>query len=361
MIIYLTGFTALLLLRSSRADGLPHLVKVCDAPLPDTPGREMACVLPQLAKTGCLGQTPQSEWDVLVSSSKHRTRGTNVRSTMLSQAIPDDSFLELELPPGALQNTGLPADLRVFIDSPELSLLNSAAFLQRRINDGSLDQQVAFARLFGLTCEFFGSYGRPPLRPMDGEVIYGLEPLSSNRRLTSYLEQCGGARGVQLARSVSQHGVDMIASPLEALVYALLELPPRRGGIGFPKLLANARLDLSEAGTEHHVLTPDLWSPELGLAIECDGRSVHAEGDSFVEDRRRIRDYQNLGLRVLPVTYNEVRNLTASEGMLRQTIDIVSDRLSPQMRWRLKGYVDDEGVRAKRALLLAGLLPAYRQ
>lgn len=360
MNIYLTNTSALSILRACHQGEGPSLHEAAIAPAPSACNMQMVRALDALGHSRVLGNIACRRWDVLVSDASDRSRGTNVSCAVESADLPEGSFLEVEVAKDSLVGLGIPPDVRVFVDSPELCLLHSAALLRGRVGDGSLDDQLAFARLFGLASELAGTYGRSPVRPMLTEPSYGLEPLSSSERMQAYLELCDGAHGIGLARSVASCSADRLASPFETLVYALLALPPRRGGIGFPQLDINKSLDLTrlDASFEHERLTPDLMSEELGLVVECDGAGFHSGCSSFVEDRRRIRDYQKLGFHVIPLSPRDVGDVRSAEAFLSSMVDASSSRMASWRTHRLRQRIADERVRERRAKLLAALLPA---
>ena len=255
-------------------------------------------------------------------------------------ALKPDGYRELVFPAFELHAVGLPGDTRVFVDSPARCLERAASSLAHAGHGRADCRQESFARTLCLMDELMGTYGREPNRPMKSELVYGLAPALARKDLLPFAGEG-------------------LASPLEALTHALLSLPPRYGGIGLGAFEVNASMFLGggDGPVSHSHITPDLTSKDLGIVVECDGRAFHESDASFVEDRKRWRDYQVMGYSAVPVTFSDICSLGAIDLLAESLISVAGDRLSVAERFRVRRAVKSESARERRLVLIKTFLP----
>lgn len=174
----------------------------------------------------------------------------------------------------------------IIVSSPEF------AFLQLATELGFID----LAQLGMEICGRFttGSNGRIVERP----------PLATHERIASFLDGVGSARGAERAKSVAKWLLDGAASPMEAVTYLLLCLPPRYGGYGLPKPELNKSKAIPQRlwrFTDKRSLITDLYWDEQSLDIEYDSDEEHTGGLKASDDSLRRVLLEEMGNRVVSV------------------------------------------------------------
>ena len=289
------------------------------------------------------------------------------------------SFVRLDVTETELQTRGLPADLRIFLDSPSRIFVRAAEKMSRLVREGEISHHVALLRLLSLGSELCGTYSRDPLNHSRGKLTYEIMPATTVGDIVRFLSLCKGVRGIRLAREAASFLVDGLGSPLESELYYAIVLPARLGGIGFPKpdvnrclfskdrggsnvlvqteeRLLGGSLDSRSISMIHHQrLTPDLsWDfGDLQLTIEVDSYEFHGGKSAFVDDRLRDQDYARLGLRNLRVTYANVRSVDALENFLDIIIGIAAPFLSAGRVGRMRRSLRLSEIRALRSELVS--------
>jgi hypothetical protein len=169
--------------------------------------------------------------------------------------------------------------LRLYVDAPALQLCWFARDLSRR--NGWEGSRQAVRRVAVLAMELMGTYSLGPDPSIEAGEAYGLAQLTTKDALAQQLGELSNIDGLVLARKAVARAGEKAASPLEALFFLYLTLPPRLGGLGISQVLLNHPLDADElrrVGAAHTMLTPDLWLQDLGIVIECDSRLSHDTG-----------------------------------------------------------------------------------
>lgn len=383
MDIYLTGNRALALLRESRRGDAPPLCEETAAvaaplegPVPPLEG------LGRIAPLAFADVSPSRPMDLVVPDGDMRHRSATIHCQVCGTARAG-SFIRLGIPSRELEAAGLPNDLRVYIDSPCRIFLVAAQSLSRFVHAGRIDQYEALFHLLSLGSELCGGYARDPASPFEGKIAYRIPQVVTVSDISCYLARCGGARGLTLARKAAQYLADGMRSPLESEFYFALTLPPRLGGIGFPKPLVNNHLviaekrddflmskpnrsaraqdDLSRSLSFPHgdEITPDMqWPlPEAGLVIEIDGYSHHSDKDSFRSDRFRDQYYKSHDYQVLRITYDNMASAETLENTLALVIKVASSWLSQSRVENLKKNLKNPSTSRLRATLTSVMGP----
>ncbi len=372
MNIYVTGNRALALLRESRRGGAAPLCEetaAVAAPLVgDMPSLE------GLARVAPLSLADVSESrpiDVVFPDAGARHHSTQLRGQVCG-AEREGSFVRLGVSPRDLEEAGLPNDLRIYIDSPGRIFLVAAQSLSRYVQAGRIGRYEAFFRLLSLGSELCGTYARHPADPHGEGVEFLLPQVAKTGDIAGYLSLCKGARGLPLAADAARHLAGGLRSPLEAELYYALTLPPRLGGIAFPKPLVNEPLESGKgaaAGTRYEPtfspydkITPDMqWPlPDQGLVVEVDGYLSHSGRESFVGDRLRDQDYKACGYQVLRVTFENMADAAALEKTLALVIGVAEPWLSESRVANLRRNLRNRRASELRATLTSVMGPSKK-
>ena len=122
------------------------------------------------------------------------------------------------------------------------------------------------------------------------------------------------------------------ASPFEARAGILLGLPRQHGGEGHAGLSFNKRINLSsKAKTLAHrsfCLCDLYW--EEGLDVECQSTLVHNKANSFLSDSDRTTALRNMGIDVLPLTYDQLKSEARFAAFSETVANIRGKRLKPK-------------------------------
>lgn len=221
-----------------------------------------------------------------------------------------------------------------YVISPALCLIQMAA-----------EQSVPRLVLLGL--ELCGSYR------IDKESPRGFrsaDPITRAQDLRSVIENCGGLYGYRRARRASRYIVDGCASPMEALLVALLCLPPSLGGYGIELPLINYRVDLRNrskgaAATERRFC--DLCWPQAHLAAEYDSKMFHEDLGREGHDSARRTALELEDMHIVSVTKDQVGSVSKFDELAQ----LLAKRLGKPLRIRQKDFLQ------RRAALRRDLWP----
>ena len=264
-----------------------------------------------------------------------RPRAPKVCGHVTTCALVPGSFERLMPVPGSKEERFFQQEqLRLYVDAPALQLCWFARDLSRR--NGWEGSRQAVRRVAVLAMELMGTYSLGPDPSIEAGEAYGLAQLTTKDALAQQLGELSNIDGLVLARKAVARAGEKAASPLEALFFLYLTLPPRLGGLGISHVLLNHPLDVDElrrVGAAHTMLTPDLWLQDLGIVIECDSRLSHDTGafavahaeaaavdrregrnmlrDPFREDRQRAQDCAAANLLPMSVTAEDCASVEA--------------------------------------------------
>lgn len=135
------------------------------------------------------------------------------------------------------------------------------------------------------------------------------EPLVDSIALERVMRFHRDVPGCRLAREALPWMVAGAASPREAALAAILVLPPRHGGFGFPKPKLNARVDLPRkaqglADASYYV-ADFLWESQR-VVLEYDSDAFHLTSERHHHDTVRRGVLESLGYRVIGVTRTQL-------------------------------------------------------
>ncbi len=224
--------------------------------------------------------TADNPLHVLVPQAKDRGRSKRVSPSVWATFIPKRSFRKVG------------TDL--YVSSPEFLFLQMA-------------RKLELVPLIELGMELCGTYRRDAL---DGLTLFDRPILTTPSRISRFLDTIGSAPGAKRARAAIKFVAPNSASPLETIVYLLLCLPCRLGGYGFPQPKLNANIKLSKRGQEYTLRkrsVPDLYWASAKIDLECHGK-MHELETRRQEDSMRRKALEHMGVNVVELTYEEVRN-----------------------------------------------------
>lgn len=358
--IFLAGSDSLRFTRSARrnpdllivpAEGEAPFMR--DSPL-DLPA--LRASLPDaLSNISC-----SSPLELTFFSRANRSESALVRSRALLSRLPPSAFLEVIHSDGSAWDYVGGGSLRLFVESPGLSLIRTQQTLSALVRRRSISSHASFYRLLTFPMEACGSYARDPSDPAFGACSFELEPIAHADELRGFLSEATGIKGIDRARRAAELIQDGSGSPEETLLSFAFKLPGQAGGIEAPPFLENVPIEWpSEVRglVEHQRMRPDFHWPDQLTASEYNGKE-HVSESAFEEDQKRIRDYQTCGISVFPASYKNVSTLPALNAYLMRVAHSLAAHVGPEYEARVKSILADEDCAHARRVLLSQMLPA---
>ena len=154
------------------------------------------------------------------------------------------------------------------------------------------------------------------------------EPLTTPRKLASYVERASGMKGVKKARDALRWVVPGSRSPMESKSFVLLCYPRNRGGYGFELAELNHRVNPGRAVrlSEQDYYRIDISWPDDSVGFEYYGEGEH-EG-RVVQDRRRLDALEALGWHMVVVDKQRLYSASA--------FDVAADQLASHLGFRIR-------------------------
>lgn len=176
------------------------------------------------------------------------------------------------------------------------------------------------------------------------------EPLLCKESLANAFEQFKGVHGISSAKRAARYAPFRCASPKESEVGALLQLPGELGGCGFPA--AEVNLEQALAPKQQKLLHRrsfkcDFFWPGRKVAVEYDSKGFHSDADRIERDAVRRNTLEYLGITVLTLTWNQLRDHAAFETFAVQLASHLGIRLRDS--WTRHHY---DRMRLHRRLIL---------
>lgn len=291
-----------------------------------------------------------------------RLRSKHVKCTVYATGLPERAFWQI--PSG------------VVLSSPELLFVELA-------------NELSPAEHLLLGFELTGRYSRDPYRPVDGQALLWVPPVTSVRRIRAFLDSAWHLNGAVRARRTLELLADDAWSPFEAIVATMLALPWEEYGYGLGKCALNLRVETPEhlAGSaQKESRVPDILIGETHVGLNYDGGEhldlgaiadagialgqnlgdgrVAAELDratervrcKYVDDGRRDRELSASGYVVYPVFKEDLYQ----HGGLDRTMMQVFEALKRVEGWDVaerQRLLQLEFARRERQALLASMLP----
>lgn len=294
---------------------------------------------------------------VHVSHGCQRSRFSELIVHVRSSSLPRGSFWKVVPRELSLARKMEREGLRLFVDCPGLCVITRAAKMPKSKNK-VMRRIYPFAKALALASEFCGRFSSDPDNPESGDSIYDIPPIISSEALAEYLGRVSGIDGLAVARKVAEQVADNQGSIREVALYACLVLRPSLGGLNLQKPITNRPLDLKEHQLKlikHKTLTPDLYWKIYKLVLEYDG-SDHFSEEGAWEDKRRVHDYQVLGLTMIPVTSEDFHGVDALDRLLKVVVHQMIAVDGERLRHRVTRILRDRDLRNCRSLLLSTIL-----
>ena len=149
---------------------------------------------------------------------------------------------------------------------------------------------------------------------------YNLEPLTTTKKLATYINRLSSQSGIKKARSAIIYVQDGSASPMESKIATALALPTRHGGYGIPAQL-NVELELTDKARGrgyHKVRKPDFLWPNQHLSMDYDSREYHELAGQPEADESRRNELSALGINCIVARNKDFRDQLAFEQLMEQ-------------------------------------------
>ena len=238
-----------------------------------------------------------------VFNPNHRYRRTKSRTIMLSRKLLTEAIF--------------PIDPSLAISSPELTIMQLAPKLD--IIDLAL-----------VIMEFCGRYSLRPQR--DGSLYKERSfvncdyPATTCARIAAFIKAANMRRYRHKLETALKYCADNSASPMETALALTLTLPEELGEYGLPRPILNPKISIPDdvrLYVGRNNFHPDLYYPQWLCDLEYESSGFHfdplqagiatdqmdrwrkREISHQAADRRRSRDIQALGIKVIPVLSND--------------------------------------------------------
>ena len=356
--------TALAMLRSARANEPQRIATLrrCDVATPDpSPRTRWSKTLFSSLDAGLpLDLSNLSSIEVAVPNRAQRLGTVGVANTTYSRNLPNGSFVNL--------GNG------ISISSPELLFVELASSLN------PIEHLM-------LGHELCGTFSRDAVDPYDGEITYGVKPVTNTKRIETFIESAGYIRGIDEARKSVKYLNDNAWSPTESLVAALLRLPSDNLGLDVGELVLNprehAKYNLPGAKGSR---VPDILIKGTPVGVNYDGL-VHLDLNSIVsatmhmaqhpelsqaqaaldsalsdvrekvlDDIRRNRELAADGLFVFPLVKEDLYARGGFEAIAEQLLDAIEKYTERNMSAQ-RQTLRNEALSAERRRAILSLLP----
>ena len=267
----------------------------------------------------------KSPLEIAVPSASLRIRSKGVRCVVYS-TLPPRSFVDV--------GNG------VLLASPELLFVE-------------MGERMSSAVQLLLGHELCGTFSRNAQSPRDGEVTFGVHPLTTASAIREYANSCRYLRGVEQARIVAGLLYGNAWSPMEAIVATLLALGPEDFGYDMGELVLNPRV-ATAGGRASRV--PDILFAGTHVGINYDGDPHFLSRDTMVEDKRRDRELMCAGYSVFPVTIEDLHENGALDEVVLQALGLI-ERETGQCFDDKRALLAHKQIAARRQKLIRSLLP----
>lgn len=266
--------------------------------------------------------------DTIVSTKEARRWSQVVRPHVFSAVIPDYSLLSI--------GNG------ILVSSPEF------CFFQ-------LADKLPLIKLIELGFELCGTYSLPEMGSQGEHSVtikegkYGVAPLTSTKKLSTFVTHMAGVRGRNKALRALKYITDGSASPMETKLTMLLTLPYMLGGYGFPMPKLNSRVEpagSAKRATNKSYYSCDLFWADLNLAVEYDSDTYHTGSERIDSDSRRRNTLLSVGVTVIAVTSKQIYSLADFEKAAR----LIAINMGRRLQYKNPGFTTAQ-LELRRTLL----------
>ncbi len=175
-------------------------------------------------------------------------------------------------------------------------------------------------------------------------------PLITKESLADAVRRFNGVHGIAPARRAARYAPLRCASPKESEVGMLLQLPGELGGCGFPAAHVNLEQTLTpkqQRLLHRRSFKCDFFWADKQVAVEYDSKGFHSDADRIERDAVRRNSLEYLGITVLTLTWNQLRDHAAFETFATQLASHLGIRLRDS--WQRHRY---DRARLHRRLIL---------
>ena len=320
--------------------------------LPYSSNQLDSVVLPVLESIGVFVAGEKVHIRVFQAGAKTRRKDIIVHRTVTS--LPPNSFDQVILSDASLGLSLHEAGIRLFVDSPSLCVLGIIQEALASTRGNTLERQIVpLAKGLALASEFCGKFSRDPFAPDHQRPAFDIEPVLAIEELRQFTQRVGRPNGIATLRDLLHYLSDLHGSPMEVIIYALAVLRPQQGGLALPRPETNKPLKLRASDRQrisHHQITPDLYWEQYKEASEYDGGD-HNTPQGIREDKRRIIDYQNLGIAVFPATSDNFKDTDSVDQYMRALTRHMEKYEGLRLKKRMDRLFADPNHRKKRSLL----------
>jgi very-short-patch-repair endonuclease len=236
---------------------------------------------------------------ITVSTINARRKSKAVHSHLNSKALPTGSFLQIKQ-----------GD---YVSSPELCYCMMAG-------------KLSTVELALLGLEFCGSYSLHP----SASSLYYRDPLTSAKKLASFVALMAGAPWQQKALRALRYIVDGSASPMESILFLYLTLPCKLGGYALPQPKLNHRIVLPKSMRSNdnaHYVCDFFWLSH-NVAAEYDSNMFHTGANRIARDSKRRNILAYIGIDVTTITTKQLGSVAELDDIARK----LARNLSVQLR-----------------------------
>lgn len=238
---------------------------------------------------------------LLASGTASRRRSERLSIHTMGANLPDGSLLEVS--PG------------IFTVSVELAFIQCCSTL-------------SFSNALALGCELCGTFSMHEdisdsraggARSTDPSGYLETEPATTVAALDRAAARMPRVRGIKMARSVIAHLLDGARSPMEAIMAGIFHMPISLGGIGIGEMQLNRRIEFNQlassaSGMPYAIC--DAFIPGAKVDLEYNG-GYHADTVSRIHDENRSRGLNALGITVIALNRDTLRDVEALEAIGR--------------------------------------------
>lgn len=173
-------------------------------------------------------------------------------------------------------------------------------------------------------------------------TLWKRPPLLSCERLHEFAAENAGVYGGKIFRQATDMVAGMTRSPLEAEAALLFYMSRRLGGYGL-KIKTNKVIRLTARARkiyQHDYCEADIYieSPDGSriVDVECQGAAVHTGERALVSDANRTTALESMGIAVVQITYQDVRNMERMAIVVEHIADKLGVNLAPKTERMLR-------------------------
>lgn len=288
---------------SQKSPGQVYPARECiGGGMPSINAQAFASALKTTHRTGMtLNPTLSQKLDILVPSENQRYTSTNIARHTYA---------------------GSPSDIPLFSLGEDIYTVSPEFALMQTVIGLPVDAALALAY------EACGLYGKDASR----RGFYNRPALTSVSRIKTFASQNRGRRGSARMLRMIPYLFNKSRSPMETSIAIIMCLPVRLGGFGLNDFELNAEIPLNEeqrrmSGLDHAEI--DFYFESNNLGLEYNSNLAHTGAARIARDSRRNNTLRYMGLKIITITWEDVRSVQAFEDLMKQTYKVLGKRWRP--------------------------------